>query len=123
MKRGLFTLLFVIAVFAFFSQPANAIKIGLDEGLKQTYIGASKHGLVTDGKTGKSLLELNPLTSYSLRAHNNIIAIKIDGKFYNLGTNYIVVKPKEKKCFLATKKRWYRGEIIVYNINRRLVAD
>ena len=40
-KLGLkFLLLFALCIFAL--QPAFAIKIGLDDGIKQTYIGSSK---------------------------------------------------------------------------------
>ena len=75
-----------------------------------------------DGKTGRELFNINSFTPYTIRAYNNVIVIKIDGKYYSFGTNYIKVKPKEKKCFLATKRRWYRGELIVYNINKKLVV-
>lgn len=122
MKRLVLIFLMFFALTLIGAKPAFAIKIGLDDNVKQTYVGASKVSVITDGKTGKALYTIKPLIPYTLRAHNNTIAIKIDSRYYSLGTNYIVVKPKEKKCFLATKKRWYRGEIIVYNINKKLVV-
>ncbi len=122
MKRlGLkFLLLFALCIVAL--QPAFAIKIGLDDGIKQTYIGSSKKSAVYDGKTGKELYRLNPFIPYTLRAYNNAVVIKIDGKYFSFGTNYVIIKPLEEKCFLATKKRWYRGEMIVYNIDKKLVV-
>ncbi len=122
MKRTVLTLLFIFVVLIFSHQSAHAIKIGLDDGVKQTYIGSSKPSVVVDGKTGKELYTIKSFTPYTIRAYNNAIVIKIDGRYFSFGTNYIKLKPKEKKCFLATKKRWYRGELIVYNIDKKLVV-
>lgn len=122
MTRTVLSFLFTFAFLIFNIQSAQAIKIGLDDGVRQTYIGSSKPGVVVDGKTGRELFNINSFTPYTIRAYNNVIVIKIDGKYYSFGTNYIKVKPKEKKCFLATKRRWYRGELIVYNINKKLVV-
>ena len=122
MRRTVLTLLFIFAALIFSHQSAYAIKIGLDDGVKQTYIGSSKPSVVVDGKTGKELYTIKSFTPYTIRAYNNVIVIKIDGRYFSFGTNYIKLKPKEKKCFLATKKRWYRGEFIVYNINKKLVV-
>lgn len=122
MTRTVLSFLFTFAFLIFNIQSAHAIKIGLDDGVRQTYIGSSKPGVVVDGKTGRELFNINSFTPYTIRAYNNVIVIKIDGKYYSFGTNYIKVKPKEKKCFLATKRRWYRGELIVYNINKKLVV-
>ena len=122
MTRTVLSFLFTFAFLIFNIQSAQAIKIGLDDGVRQTYIGSSKPGVVVDGKTGRELFNISSFTPYTIRAYNNVIVIKIDGKYYSFGTNYIKVKPKEKKCFLATKRRWYRGELIVYNINKKLVV-
>ena len=122
MRRVIFSFFafFVLAIASI--TPSYAIKIGLDDGVKQSYIGSSKQSIVVDGKTGKNLFTINAFVPYTIRAYNNVIVIKIDGKYYSFGTNYIKVKPKEKKCFLATKRKWYRGEFIVYNINKKLVV-
>lgn len=121
MRKG-FLLFFVILGLFFTVNPSFAIKIGLEENIRQTYIGASKKGVITDGRTGKALFGMKPLIPYTLRAYKKTIVIKIDGKYYNLGSNYVIIKPQEKKCFLATKKRWYRGAIVVYNINKKLIV-
>ena len=108
--------MFIIALCS--AMPAHDIKIGLDDGVKQSYIGSSKQSIVVDGKTGKSLFTLNAFVPYTIRAYNNAIVIKIDGKYYSFGTNYIKVKPKQIKCFLASKRKWFRGVLVVYNINK-----
>ncbi len=122
MTRVLLKFVLLLVILLIGSAPSHAIKIGLDDGVRQTYIGSSKQSVVIDGKTGKVLYTLNSFVPYTIRAYNNLIVIKIDGKYYSFGTNYIKVKPKEKKCFLATKRKWYRGELIVYNINKKLVV-
>ena len=98
-----FVLLLVIVLIG--SAPSHAIKIGLDDGVRQTYIGSSKQSVVIDGKTGKVLYTLNSFVPYTIRAYNNLIVIKIDGKYYSFGTNYIKVKPKEKKMLSCDKKK------------------
>ena len=122
MTRFLVNFVLFLTIMFLGASPSFAIKIGLDDGVRQTYIGSSKQSVVVDGKTGKVLYTLNSFVPYTIRAYNNLIVIKIDGKYYSFGTNYIKVKPKEKKCFLATKRKWYRGELIVYNINKKLVV-
>ncbi len=102
--------------------PAHAIRIGLDENIKQTYVGTSKAGQILDGRTKKPLYYTKALVPYTIKAHNDIIVIKINGKYYSLGTNYIVIQNKEPKGFLATKKKWYRGDMIIYNYNKKLIV-
>ena len=97
MRRVIFSFLAFFVLIFVSAAPSYAIKIGLDDGVRQTYIGSSKQSVVIDGKTGKNLFTLNAFVPYTIRAYNNVIVIKIDGKYYSFGTNYIKVKPKEKK--------------------------
>ncbi len=114
--------LFIFLVIMLLSiKPACAIRICVNEGMKESYVGSSKMAIISDGKTNARLFTIKPYTAYTIRAFNDVVAIKVDGKYYSLGTNYIKVKSAEENGFLATKKKWYRGEFVVYNINKKLV--
>ena len=122
MKKYCITL--IISVLALFINiaPCHAIKIGLEENIKQTYVGTSKAGQIVDGRSKKPLYYTKALVPYTIKAHNDTLVIKINGKYYNLGTNFIIIQNKEPKGFLATKKRWYRGEIVIYNYHKKLIV-
>ncbi len=122
MKKYCITLIIIIFTILFNIAPCHAIRIGLDENIKQTYVGTSKAGQILDGRTKKPLYYTKALVPYAIKAHNDIIVIKINGKYYSLGTNYVVIQNKEPKGFLATKKKWYRGDIIIYNYNKKLIV-
>ena len=103
-----------------FIQNAYAIRIGLNEGIKKTYIGSSQNASFMDANTGKLLFISRSFFPYSIKAYGDSIAIKVKGRYYDCSTNAVFVQNPESKGFLATKKRWYRGDIIVYNINGSL---
>lgn len=114
----------VISVFCFLTvfinaQKADAIKIGLVTDANTTYIASSVKGDLINARTNKLLYKLEPMTIYTIKANRNSINIKINGKFYDLGTDSAVLK-SEGPGFLSTKNRWYRGEFIINNTNNNL---
>ena len=114
---------FLLIVFALFIiLPSHAYLIGLEEGINKTYIGSSKGADIIDSHTGKVLYTIKPMTAYIIKPYKKMFAIKIDKKNYKLETNSLIVKNKEEKSFLATKKRWYRGEILFYNFNDKITV-
>lgn len=115
---------FIFAVLILFgtSAPCFAIRIGLEVDVKQSYFGTSTPGAVLDAKTGKTLFKSEKMKPYIIKAHGSSIAIKANNKFYDLGTGYIKIVPEKKEDFVATKSRWYRGELIVYNFNKKLTV-
>lgn len=122
MKRFLFTFFFILFVFAFFNAPAFAIRVGLDIDVKQTYFGTSSSGIVFDANQNKEIFKTEKMKPYAIKAYGDSIGIKIDGKFYNLDTNYIKIEPDNPLEFVATKNRWYRGSLVVYNYNKKLTV-
>lgn len=54
------------------------------------------------------------MQAYELRAYKNSIAIKISNDYFDLKTDYIVIKP-DPGGFISTKRKWYRGFFMVYN--------
>ena len=102
--------------------PAHAIRIGLQENARSTHIGSSKIASIIDGQTGKTLYTMKPLTAYAIKPYNGTFSIRINNKNYKLNTNYLIIKSNEKKNFVYTKNRWYRGDLIVYNVNNRITV-
>ena len=113
---------FLIVFLMFFMMPSYAYLLGLEEGISKTYIGSSKGAEIIDAHTGKVLYTLKPMMAYVIRPYKQMFAIKIDRQNYQLETNSLIVRNKEEKSFLATKKRWYRGEILFYNFNNKITV-
>lgn len=105
-----------------FQNSVFAIRIGLNDGVKKTYVGSSQNAEFLDANTGKLLFISRSFFPYSIKAYKNSIAIKIKGRYYDCSTNAIFIQNPEKGGFLATKRRWYRGDIIIYNINGELTV-
>lgn len=122
---NIYRLILIIAILLGFinSQKALAIRIGLAEGIKKTYIGSSQNASFRDANTGKLLFVSRSFFPYSIKVYNeNSIAIKIKGRYYDCATNAIFIENPDKKGFLATKRKWYRGDIAIYNINGSLTV-
>ncbi len=113
-------LFIVICFMFFFGQKAYAIRIGLNEGVKKTYVGSSQNASFRDANTGKLLFVSRSFFAYSIKAYDDSIAIKVKGRYYDCSTNAIFIQNPESKGFLFTKRRWYRGDIIVYNVQGKL---
>ena len=117
---------FIVAALVFcliaVSEPCSAIKVGLSEGVKKTYVGSSQNAEFIDGTNGKTLFVSRSFTPYSIKAHFDSIAIKIKGRYYDCNTNIIYIHNPKRKGFLATKRKWYRGDIVIYNVQGRLTV-
>ncbi len=122
MRKILLYIFFAIFIQIVSIQTSEAIRIGLSVDVKQSYFGTSTEGLIYDAKTNKPIFKTKKMQPYGIKAHGNSIAIKVDNKFYDLNTNYIMVKPSTKNDFVATKNRWYRGELVIYNYNKKLTV-
>ena len=112
--------IFVFFVMLFFVQNAYAIRIGLSEGVRKTYVGSSQNASFRDANTGKLLFISRSFFPYSIKAYGDSIAIKVKGRYYDCSTNAVYIQNPESRGFLATKKRWYRGDIVIYNIEGTL---
>lgn len=94
--------------------PCFAIKIGLVNGVSTSYFGTSSQGQIINARTNRLLYKTSAMKPYEIRAYKGGIAIKILGDYFDLKTDYIVIKPNSGG-FISTKSKWYRGEFIVYN--------
>lgn len=113
MKKFLIVLGIFFVQFAFVL-PCHAIKVGLQYGINKTFIGSSTQAQVISGRTNKLLYTLSAMKGYELRAYNNSIAIKIQGSYFNLDSDYVVIKPASGG-YISAKGKWYRGFFMVYN--------
>ncbi len=113
MKRILLIFIFFIAICAQ-NQRAEAVKIGLYTDVDKTYVASSVRAQVINQHTNRQLYLIEPMQLYNIKAYGNSITMEVNHKYYDLGTDAIVIKPSQAG-FLSTKKRWYRGEFIVSN--------
>ena len=119
-SKFLTILIFIAVIFSCFQNKAFAIRIGLNEGVTKTYVGSSQNAEFSDATTGKLLFVSRSFFPYSIKAYGDSIAIKVKGRYYDCATNAVYVRNPEGKGFLATKKKWYRGDIIIYNVDGAL---
>lgn len=122
MKKVLLNLILVFIFSLIFALPSYAIRVGLEIDVKQSYLGSSTPSVIIDGQTKNKLYKIQKMKSYPIKAHKNNIAIKINNKWYDLGSNFIILKPEDKSAFVAAKNKWYRGELIVYAYNKKLTV-
>lgn len=100
---------------------AEAIKIGLIDGVSETVIGASKNANLYKPGVNKSFYQLEAMRPYRFKAMGDSIAIQINGKYFNLSMSRVIISPSDKG-FISAKKRWYRGDFIVLNKDGNLVV-
>ena len=93
---------------------AQAIKIGLQTNVKTSFVGISTKGGIFDGFSGRLIMELTPLKAYALSRQNDKLCLSVNGQILNLGTNFVVIKTNTQG-FVSAKRKWYRGQIYVYN--------
>ncbi len=99
---------------------AFAIRIGLQEDVNKTYVGSSQNAQFVDANTGNLLFVSRSFFPYSIKAWGNSIAVKVKGRYYDCSTSAIYIQNPDHKGFLATKRRWYRGDILIYNFDGKL---
>lgn len=112
-------ILILMAVFfmqIIFALPSSAIKVGLVNAAGRVYIGTSTPGQIINARTNKLLYNLSAMKAYELKPYKGSIAIKIGSDYFDLQTNYAVIK-QNAGGFVSVKGKWYRGYFIVYNLS------
>ncbi len=113
-------LIITIFVMLIFIQPAHAIKIGLITGVESVRLGASTYANIINSRTNHKIYTLDPMRNYEFKAYGTKVIIKIAGKYYNLDSDEVAIRPTNGG-FVSAKNKWYRGIFIVKNINGSLV--
>lgn len=119
--RKFLILITIIFIQIVFTNPCFAIKIGLQNGIDRTYIGTSTQAQVVNAHTNKLLYTMSAMKGYEFRAYKNAISMKILGKYFNLDSDYVVIKP-DSGGYISAKDKWYRGFFIIYNKNGELIV-
>jgi stage II sporulation protein D len=119
--KKILSLIIIFFIQCIFSIPCFAVKIGLQNSVGRTFVGVSTQGEIINGRTNKILFNMPVMQGYNIKAYKNSIGIKVQGHFFNLKTDYIIIKPLQKG-YVSTKGRWYRGSLIVYNKNGALTV-
>ena len=112
--------LVIAFIYCVFINSASAIRIGLQEDVNKTYVGSNQNAQFIDANTGNLLFVSRSFFPYVIKAWGNSIAVKVKGRYYDCSTNALYIQNPEHKGFLATKRRWYRGDIMIYNFEGKL---
>ena len=113
--------LIVLLALFIFANPCFAIKIGLMVDTEDVPFGTSVEGAIIDVNTNRTQLELTAMKGYEIKPYNNVLAIKIDGTFYKIDSDNIVIKPLSEG-YVCTKSKWYRGFLRVQNKGGKLTV-
>lgn len=112
--KKIWVILLVLILQLIVQSPSFAIKIGLVDAANSVTIGSSVPAYVINGNTNRSLYSLAKMTPYEFRVYHNSIAIKVNGSYYDLKSNFVTIKPVYTG-FVSVKGKWYRGHFIIYN--------
>ena len=121
MKKRLLLYLFVLIGILSLNSPCYAIKIGLQVNADWGGIGSSGNTSIIDANTNKTVVKIDGMKGYEIVPYKNTMAIKLDGKFYQIYSDYVVIKPPEGG-FISAKNKWYRGFLVIQNKNKKLTV-
>ena len=115
--------LIVVALFFVFagSLPSFAIKIGIITNASHIGVGSSNETSIIDANTNKTVCKIDAMKGYELIPYKNTMAIRLNGKFYQIYSDNVVLKPA-KGGFVNAKRKWYRGFLMIQNRNNKLTV-
>lgn|SRR5574344_1558955 len=119
--KKILTILLICIMTFLSSSKADAIKVGIIDGTGEVAIGTSKDSQLISPLHNKAFYTLKAMKAYPFRATGDTISIELNGQWFNLNIRRIVIKPPVKG-FVSTKRRWYRGQIIIENFGGQLVV-
>lgn len=120
--KKIFIILGLIIINFAISNPANAIKIGLQTYVDQTGVGTDVNGRMISVHTNKTVMTTQGMKGYILLPYKtNDIVVKQGDNFYTLGTDSLVLRP-DSAGYVSVKGKWYRGKLMVKNVNGKLVV-
>lgn len=75
------------------SNPCYAIKIGLQTGVDRIGVGSSNATSLIDANSNKTICKIDAMKGYEIVPYKNTMAIRLNGKFYQIYSDNIVLKP------------------------------
>ena len=121
MKKSLFILVATFFMILIAVNPCYAIKIGLQTEVDKIGIGASSDTSLIDANTNKTVTNFVGMKGYEIIPYKNTMAISLNGKFYQIYSDNVVLKAPEGG-FVSAKGKWYRGYLIIQNKNKKLTV-
>lgn len=103
------------------TNPTYAIKIGLLVNSSQIGIGSSNETSIIDANTNKTVCKIEAMKGYSIIPYKNTMAIRLNGKYYQIYSDNIVLKPASGG-FVNAKRKWYRGFLTIQNKGNKLTV-
>lgn len=113
--------LLILFLLIFSVNPAFAIKIGLLTDVNAAGVGTSADGVIIDARTNRTVTELKQMKGYLIVPRGSQMSIKVNGEYKDINSDRIVIK-SYNSGFVSTKKKWYRGNLIIQNRNGRLTV-
>ncbi len=118
-KIILFSTILLLAILN--SNPCYAIKIGIITDASQVGVGSSNDTSIIDANTNKTVCKIDAMKGYEIIPYKNTMAIRMDGKFYQIYSDNIVIKPA-KGGYINAKRKWYRGFLMIQNRQQKLTV-
>ena len=118
-KIILFSTIFLLAIIN--SNPCYAIKIGIITNASRIGVGSSNATSIIDANTNKTVCKLEAMKGYEIIPYKNTMAIRLNGKFYQIYSDNIVIKPGTGG-YISAKSKWYRGFLMIQNRGQKLTV-
>lgn len=118
-KVILFSTFFLIAILT--SSPCHALKIGLQTGVDRIGVGSSNDTSIIDANTNRTVCAIEAMKGYEIIPYKNTMAIRLNGEFYQIYSDNIVIKPSDGG-FISAKRKWYRGYLMIQNRGQKLTV-
>lgn len=119
--KKIIVILSILIINVIIANPGYAIKIGLLTEADQAGVGTNVDGRLIDVNTNKTVCTMSAMRGYELVPYKNEIAIKNNGHYYTLGTASVVLRP-DTTGYVSTKGKWYRGKLMIKNVNGKLTV-
>lgn len=103
------------------ANPCYALKVGIIVNSEQIGVGSSKTTSIIDANTNKTVCKIEAMKGYAIIPYKNTMAIQLDGKFYQIYSDNIVIKPADGG-YVNAKNKWYRGYLMIQNRGQKLTV-
>lgn len=103
------------------ANPCHAIKIGLLTNVSRAGVGTDVAGRMISTHTNKTVATTVGMKGYILVPYQGLIAVESKGEYISLNTDSLVLR-SDSDGFVSTKGKWYRGKLLIKNINGSLTV-
>lgn len=103
------------------ANPCHAIKIGLLTNVDKAGIGTDVNGRMISTHTNRTVATTQAMKGYVIVPYKGQIAIWSKDGYTPLNTDSFVLRP-DSEGFVSTKGKWYRGKLLIKNVNDKLIV-